>query len=253
LANTFLLSYSARAVPRPDSHRRGLAAAPCRRRRWQRVAAAVLGLTLAGAGGSAARAQLPESRDPARLRAGVLLYAAPSIGDSRFAQTVVLLLEHGRNGSMGVVINQPSDTPLQKVLPSVPEARRLEVPVYWGGPVQPEGVTVLLRSPLRVEGARMILPDVYLTTQLEALRSALDDRRPDREIRVYAGYAGWSPGQLEREVRLGAWFLDRADAEFVFTLDPDSLWERVRSIMRRQQAWLAWPAAGVGMRRALTS
>ena len=180
--------------------------------------------------------QLPDSRDPARLRAGVFLYAAPSMGDPNFSQTVVLLLDHGRGGSMGVVINQPTETSLRKVLPALPEARRLEVPVYWGGPVQPEGVSVLLRNPRRLEGATLVLPGVYRTTETEVLREALEDQRPDQQVRVYAGYAGWSPGQLEREVRLGAWLLDRGDAEAVFARDPGSLWERVRDIARRVPA-----------------
>lgn len=191
---------------------------------------------LVWAAGPGAVAQLPESRNPARLRAGIFLYASPSIGDPRFAQTVVLLLDHGRSGSMGVVINQPSETSLRKVLPDLPEARRLEVPVYWGGPVQPEGVTVLLRHPRRPDGSAMVVSEVYRTTELEVLREALEDQRPDRQVRVYSGYAGWSPGQLEREVRLGAWFLDRAEADAVFALDPEPLWERVRDIMRRVQA-----------------
>lgn len=186
--------------------------------------------------GATAVAQLPESRDPARLRAGIFLYAAPSMGDPNFSQTVVLLLDHGRGGSMGVVINQPTETSLRKVLPDLAEARRLEVPVYWGGPVQPEGVSVLLRNPRRVEGATMVLREVYRTTEVEVLREALEGQRPDRQVRVYTGYAGWSPGQLEREVRVGAWLLDRGEADAVFTLEPDSLWERVREIMRRIQA-----------------
>ncbi len=198
--------------------------------------ACLLASLLVCAASAVAVAQLPDSRDPARLRAGVFLYAAPSMGDPNFSQTVVLLLDHGRGGSMGVVINQPTETSLRKVLPALPEARRMEVPVYWGGPVQPEGVSALLRHPRRVDGATMVLPGVYRTTELEVLREALDDQRPDRQVRVYAGYAGWSPGQLEREVRLGAWLLDRGEADAVFALDPESLWERVRDIARRVPA-----------------
>jgi putative transcriptional regulator len=201
-----------------------------------RAGAGLLAGLLVFTAGAGAVAQLPDSRDPARLRAGVFLYASPSMGDTNFSQTIVLLLDHGRGGSMGVVINQPTETSLRKVLPDLPEARRLEVPVYWGGPVQPEGVSVLLRNPRRVEGATQVLPGVYRTTELEVLREALDDQRPDRHVRVYTGYAGWSPGQLEREVRVGAWLLDRGEADAVFARDPESLWERVRDIARRVPA-----------------
>jgi putative transcriptional regulator len=185
---------------------------------------------------SAPRAQAPPSRDPARLRPGIFLYASPGIGDTRFIETVVLLLEHGPGGSAGVVVNQPSETQLRKVLPEMPAARRLEVPVYWGGPVEPGGMVVLLRNPRRTGGTSVVLPEVYRTTDLEALRAALEDVRPDRQVRVYSGYAGWSPGQLDREVRRGAWVLDRADADAVFALDPAPLWDKVHAILKRLEA-----------------
>ena len=213
------------------------------------VVAPMLSASLLAAPGDAGhpptRAQVQPSRDPARLRAGVFLFAAPAIGDPRFAETVILLLDHGASGSAGVVINQPGEVTLRRMLPDLPEARRLEVPVYWGGPVEPGAMVVLLRAPRRTTDATPVLPDVHRTNDLEALRSALEDARPDRQVRVYSGYAGWSPGQLEQEVRLGAWVLDRGDADSVFTLDPGPLWNRVHSILKRLEARLA-PADGRG-------
>lgn len=201
-----------------------------------RTAVGLLPALLAAVAVCAGLAQVPASRDPARLRPGIFLYASPGIGDPRFVETVVLLLEHGPGGSAGVVVNQPSETQLRKVLPEVPEARRLEVPVYWGGPVEPGGVVVLLRNPRRTSGTTVVLPEVHRTTDLEMLRAALEDARPDRQVRVYSGYAGWSPGQLDEEVRRGAWVLDRAEADAVFAPDPASLWEKVRAILKRIEA-----------------
>jgi putative transcriptional regulator len=192
-----------------------------------------MALVFVSAGGFAVNAQVAQSRDPARLRAGIFLYASPSIGDPRFVETVILLLDHGSGGSAGVVINQPTEVQLRKVLPDLPGARRLEAPVYWGGPVEPSATVVLLRNPRRTDGATLVLPEVYRTTAAEDVRAALEDARPDRQLRVYSGYAGWSAGQLEREVRLGAWLLDRADADAVFALDPEPLWDKVHSILRR--------------------
>lgn len=180
-----------------------------------------------------ALAQGPSNRNPAHLRPGVFLYSAPGIGDSRFAETVILLLDHGATGSAGVVLNQPSDVQLRTVLPDVSEARRLEIPVHWGGPVEPTAMVVLLRNPRRPGSAKTVAPEIYRTTALDDLRAALGDARPDRHVRVYSGYAGWSPGQLESEVRQGAWLLDGADADSVFALDVSSLWEKVRSILER--------------------
>jgi putative transcriptional regulator len=181
-------------------------------------------------------AQLSPTRDPARLRAGLFLYAAPGIGDRRFAETVILLIKHGAEGTVGLVVNQPTEVSLRKTLPSVPEARRSETPTYWGGPVQPEVTLALLRSPRAGQASEMVIPDVHFTTDLETLRTALSDPRPDRAVRVYSGYAGWSRGQLAKEVRLGAWVLDRADADAVFTLDPTILWDKVHAIMNRREA-----------------
>ena len=137
---------------------------------------------------------------------------------------------------MGVVVNRPSDIPLRKTLPELSEARRLETPVYWGGPVQPEAILALIRSPRSGTGARMVVPEVYLTADLDVLRTALTEPRPDRAVRVYSGYAGWSPGQLAGEYRRGDWILDRADASSVFAPDPSYLWERVRALMERREA-----------------
>jgi putative transcriptional regulator len=205
--------------------------------RVRRVAGAgLLAALVAPVAVIATLAQVPESRNPTRLRPGIFLYASPDIGDPRFVETIVLLLEHGAGGSAGVVVNQPSETQLRKVLPDMPEARRLELPVYWGGPVEPEGTVVLLRNPRRTSGTSVVLPEVHRTRELEALRAALEDPRPDRQVRVYSGYAGWSPGQLAEEVRLGAWLLDRADADAVFALDPAPLWNKVRSILKRREA-----------------
>jgi putative transcriptional regulator len=199
--------------------------------------------TLGPLGLATALAQRADSRDPKRLRAGIFLYAAPGIGDQRFAETVILLLEHSDGGSAGVVINQPSEIALRTLLPQMPEARRLELPVYWGGPVQPEAMVVLLRDPRRTMATTVVLPHVHRTSDEETLRAALEDARPDRSVRVYSGYAGWSPGQLAREVRLGAWLLEPGDADSVFTLDPEVLWGKVRAILRRLEARATGSAA----------
>jgi putative transcriptional regulator len=178
----------------------------------------------------------PLNRDPARLKPGVFLYATPRMGDGRFRETVILILEHGDEGSIGVVVNQPSDTALRKAMPSVPEAIRSELPVYWGGPVQPQDFLVLLRDPGTGLRAKRVLAGVFLTANLEDLRSALAEPRPDRGVRVYAGYAGWSRGQLAMEIRRGQWVLDDADAASVFAADPTLLWEKVHAILAQSEA-----------------
>jgi putative transcriptional regulator len=172
-------------------------------------------------------------RDPSRLRPGLFLYAAPGLPETRFAETVVLLIEHGPGGSMGLVVNRPTDIPLRKALEDVAEARRTDLPVYWGGPVQAEAVLALVRLPRPGPGARTVLPDVHVTGDMADVRQVLNGKDPRGGLRVYSGYSGWTSGQLPAEVRAGVWVLDRADAATVFAADPKTVWPRVHLILDR--------------------
>jgi putative transcriptional regulator len=174
-------------------------------------------------------------RDPSLLRPGLFLYAAPGLRETRFAETVVLLIEHGPGGSMGLVVNRPMEIPLHRALDEVEEARGSELPVYWGGPVQPEAVLALVRTSRAGPAAKAVLAGVHLTGDLADVRAALAGKDPSGGLRVYSGYAGWTAGQLPDEVRAGVWVLDRADAASIFTPSPARLWPRVHLILDRLQ------------------
>jgi len=122
--------------------------------------------------------------------------------------------------------------PLRELLKDEPEAQKSELRFYSGGPVEPGTVHALVRSSSPSESAHRVLGDVYITGDLADVRGAL--ARPDASARVklLTGYAGWAAGQLEIEVRAGAWVLEPADARSVFTEDPN-LWERVHEILER--------------------
>jgi putative transcriptional regulator len=175
-------------------------------------------------------------RDPSRLRPGLFLYAAPGIADSRFAESVVLLLQHGPEGSMGLVVNRPTDMPLREALVAVEEAKGVDLRVHWGGPVKPEAILALVRAPSASPDAQAVLDGVHLTGDLADVRAALSAEDPASRLRVYTGYAGWTAGQLATEVRAGVWVMDRADADSVFAPDPSTLWEKVRLLLRRLEA-----------------
>ena len=176
--------------------------------------------------------------DPSRLRPGLFLYAAPGLPESRFAETVILLVEHGPEGSMGVVVNRPTERTTRDAL-DLEAAGDADLPLYWGGPVQPETVLALVRSRRRGRGARTVLPGVHLTGDAAEVQKALEREDRDAVLRVYSGYAGWGKGQLPDEVRARVWVLDRADARSVFSTEPDRLWRRVFSILRRLEAALS--------------
>jgi putative transcriptional regulator len=181
----------------------------------------------------AALGLLPASIEAAELhglKAGVFLYAAPETGFSSFTQSVVLLVEHGRGGSLGLIVNRPTPIPVREVLKDVGS---LDLALYFGGPVQPDVAVALVRSVRPVPGAVRVLPDVYFCPNLEPIDPTA--RTPDAasRLRIYAGYAGWSPGQLAGELRRNAWIIGPADARSIFSSEPDALWPRVHELLRR--------------------
>jgi len=168
-----------------------------------------------------------------RLRPGILLYAVPEMGDPNFAESVILLLQQGEGGAMGVIVNRPTEVLARDVLDGVDGIERLSLPVYEGGPVSPGTILALLRAERRPGDADRVLDGVYATTHIEALAEVLGRKDPDRHVRIYAGYAGWAPGQLEDELRHDQWRARPGDAETVFASDPSRLWPEVFELLER--------------------
>ena len=152
--------------------------------------------------------------------AGRLLVATPLIGDEPFRRTVVKLLAHTADGAFGVVLNRPSDTPAHEVLGDWGARAAAPGVVFVGGPVDSDTVVGLA-------------PDG--SVDLHADPDELPDA-PD-EIRLYAGQAGWGPGQLEDEIGERAWWVVDIAPDDTLTHDPDTLWERV---LRRQAGLVSW-------------
>jgi putative transcriptional regulator len=195
------------------------------------------GIVVCGLLGGLAAAPLAGGADPAAsLKAGVFLYAMPDLPDPNFTNSVILLIEHGEKGSIGVVVNRPLDGTLDAVLDLREGTTRVDLPLYWGGPVQPEIVLALLRTPRPGTRARTVIDGVQITQDLDAVRMALADRDPLVRVRVFSGYAGWGPGQLASEMRGGSWVVDAADAATVFSSEPSRLWRKVYEILSRLQA-----------------
>ena len=154
---------------------------------------------------------------------GQLLVAGPALLDPNFHRTVVLLGEHGEDGAMGLVLNRLSDVTVADAVPPVAELVADGELVHVGGPVQPQAVVVLADfvEPQRA-GALVLdtigfLPgDVDDETDLGELRGA----------RVFAGYAGWGPGQLDAELAASAWLISEVDASIVFETPAATMWEQ---------------------------
>ena len=169
---------------------------------------------------------------------GMFLLAAPRLRDPRFAQTVVLLLEYGQTGALGVVINRPTEASLHDVL-ATPLPNSEGHAVFAGGPVELRRLIALLRSPVAVDGAERLFGDVHASGSMDTLRRMLERDGHAADVHAYLGYAGWAPGQLDAEIARGDWIVAPADAESVFDTPPVDVWP---NLMRRNAG--RWVRAG---------
>jgi putative transcriptional regulator len=155
---------------------------------------------------------------------GQLLLASPSLVDPNFARTVVLVGVHNEEGAMGVVLNRPSSVTVAEAVPQLePAVDELE-PVYVGGPVQPTSVVCLAEFLEPTLAQLLVLGRIGFPapdTGIEELAEATARRR------VFAGYAGWSDGQLDAEIDQGDWISHPALPEDVFSEAPSELWSNV--------------------------
>ncbi len=177
-------------------------------------------------------------------RAGRLLVATPVLGDPNFRRTVVLLVEHEEEqGTLGVVLNRPTEVPVGQVLEPWTELATEPSVVFSGGPVSPTSALALALVPGTDEPAGWHpLDGVPAMTRL----GLVDIDAPPgllapaiTQLRVYAGYAGWGAGQLQGEIDEGAWYVLEAEPGDAFTQDPRHLWQ---TVLRRQPGDLAYVA-----------
>jgi putative transcriptional regulator len=160
------------------------------------------------------------------LATGKFLVASRSLTDPNFTQTVVLLVEYGEGGAVGLVINRRTKFPVSQAL-SVQEAKGRTEPVYIGGPVEMAGVMALARSSSDISGAKHVVGDVYLLATRTLLNRSLASPIAASAFHVYLGYAGWGAPQLRHELELGGWYILPGDSATVFDADPGSVWNRL--------------------------
>ena len=168
-----------------------------------------------------------EMDEQVRLARGVFLIAKKSMPDPNFAGTVLLITEYGESGTVGLVLNRPLDKPAHEILPELKELDPGSSTLFLGGPVRLNSLRVLVQTETDLGEYHSVVGNVFQITDLEGVRSLLDRELGQFRIRLYAGYAGWYPGQLEREMLRGDWLLSRADTSLIFTDDPASLWEKL--------------------------
>jgi putative transcriptional regulator len=191
----------------------------------------------------------PEDRDlDAEWLTGKLLVASPKLGDPNFDRSVILLLDHGTEGALGIVLNRPTGLPVEEILEPWHDQATLAPPgvVFQGGPVSREAVIGLARSDDAGESAA---DDMWSSTWRPVIDhlgtvdlSVAPEDQPFtlRGARLFSGYAGWTSGQLEGELADDAWFVVHALADDLLCTEPERLWH---DVLRRQGGELAVIAA----------
>lgn len=154
---------------------------------------------------------------------GRLLISSGGLFDPNFRHTVVLMGEHNEEGALGVVLNRPLEVTVEDAVPPLGRLVAEGQPLYQGGPVQPTSPVLL------AEFAHVDLADLPVFERVGFLVGDVPaDLRPGvLRARVYAGYSGWGPGQLEREMAENSWIVADPVVDDVFTDEPESLWKRI--------------------------
>ena len=168
---------------------------------------------------------------------GRLLVACPPLTDPNFDRTVVYMLEHGPEGALGVVLNRPSDD-LDIEFDTWDSLIAPPNELFTGGPVEAQALIALALIPQHT-------PDGQMITSTDCIGPVDLDRDPltlsprPMSVRIFHGYAGWGPQQLDNELESGAWLVLSPTVTDVFTEHPDGLWQ---SVLRRQKGSTAWLA-----------
>jgi putative transcriptional regulator len=217
-------------------------------RHWRRLVFPVAVVAMAFALNRTAPPAAPAESVPVRLipaqsaaapeiNAGDLLIADRDLADPNFAETVVLLLRASEDGALGLIINHPTKVPLSRLFHDVKEAQERSDPVFMGGPVETESPLALFLAHDHGPDTAHVFSDVYVASSRKVIEKSVTAGKPSSVFRVYLGYAGWAPGQLERELELGGWRVLPGSSAAVFDPNPPSLWSR---LIRETELNIAW-------------
>jgi putative transcriptional regulator len=178
----------------------------------------LIAIAIVCAGALPAAAQTPTT--------GSLLVAAPELSDPMFARAVVLVLRHDEEGTVGVVLNRPTNLVPATIFPELKDGiGEYEGTLFRGGPIAPTRLLYVVRglAAATVNGPE-VLDKVFLSVDDSALADMTRLAEGTGDLRLFAGHAAWGPGQLQREVSAGGWQVLPGTADLVFDEDPGNLW-----------------------------
>jgi putative transcriptional regulator len=162
---------------------------------------------------------------PSSVAKGVLLVASPMLNDTNFHQTVVLVVEHGPEGTLGLILNRSTNVLLSEALPDVTALKGTSYRLFAGGPVDPTRLLLLFRLKEPPADARSVFDGVYVGGTSAVLERIITQANPTETFRAFAGSAGWAPGQLAFEMLQGAWATLPPGSFDIFERDPATLWQ----------------------------
>jgi putative transcriptional regulator len=146
------------------------------------------------------------------------------LNDPNFHHSVVLILEHGPGGTLGVILNRSTDVLLSEALPDLNILKGTTFKLFAGGPVEPRRMLLLSRLKEPIADVRSVFDSVYVGGTSAVLERIITQGKPSEAFRAFAGYAGWAPGQLGFEMLQGSWAVLPPDSINIFDQDPGRLW-----------------------------
>ena len=162
---------------------------------------------------------------PSSVEKGVLLVASPSLVDPNFRQAVVLIVEHGSGGTLGLVLNRSTRVLLSEALPDLTVLKGSTHRLFAGGPVEANRLLVLFRLKEPPAGSQLIFDGVYVGDTPKIVERIVRQAKPTDTFRAFAGSARWAPGQLKYEMLQGAWAILPPDSSGIFDKDPATFWQ----------------------------
>jgi len=166
----------------------------------------------------------PTSAADGKPLTAILLIARAELSDSNFRNSVVLVMNNIGPAPGGLIINRPTAISVARLFPDLERLAQVDDKVYFGGPVALGSVSFLFRAETPPEHATQVLDGVYVSKDRELLRDLLSRDKPMDGLRVFIGYSGWAPGQLEAEIARGGWTLAPAEPDTIFGRRSERPW-----------------------------
>lgn len=174
------------------------------------------------------------SENPAK---GKILISEPFLNDPNFKRTIILLSEHNEEGSVGFVLNKPTEYKLNQVIDDFPD---FDASVYYGGPVQTNTLQFIYRGENLIDNSLEIISGLYWGGSFDILKTLIETNQVKPEdFRFFFGYSGWGEAQLDDEMTRNSWIVTPAAIENIFSDEPDKLWRDILKSMGKKFAILA--------------